>query len=136
MYIMCIYIPVSGEPELVMIERERFNEEVCRLIECWAYDMVRVHSLYSCAQQTYLIVDDEGLLKHREINRVATKLAAPAHSYHLVGPAVLIVEDFVDGEPDVGSLSQVELEIWLHCINRLLEKERLIEYQMEVEQDE
>lgn len=54
-----------------------------------------------------MIVDEEGLLKDYEVNPMASYLY---NGNYIVGNAVIMKEGYVDGEPDIVGLNDVESE--------------------------
>ena len=67
------------------------------------------------AADTFLLVDDEGLLKDKKLNTKASKIAG----FPIFGTAIVVKTAFIDGEKDFCGLPQDEA---LHIIEYLSER--------------
>ena len=68
------------------------------------YEIVRCRSL---PFKYLMLVDDCGLLKSLPVNPVASELyGIQIHGCPICGPALIMREDFVDGEPDIVGMTE------------------------------
>lgn len=81
------------------------------------YEIVRCRSL---PFKFLMLVDDCGLLKELPINGIASELyGVRVHGCPICGPAVIMREDMVDGEPDIVGMTEedtAELVRILRCL--------------------
>ena len=79
------------------------NEVIHAALDSY-YEIVRCRSL---PHKYLMLVDDCGLLKSLPVNPVASELyGIRIHGCPICGPALIMREDFVDGEPDIVGMTE------------------------------
>lgn len=79
------------------------NEVIHAALDSY-YEIVRCRSL---PFKYLMLVDDCGLLKSLPVNPVASELyGIRIHGCPICGPALIMREDFVDGEPDIVGMTE------------------------------
>ncbi len=102
-----------------LIETKEFdvlNEDVNDVVRAALggafYEIVRIRNM---SHKFLMLVDDEGCLKNLQLNPVASELyGIRVHGCPIVGPAVIMREDIVDGEPDIVGLDDDDLAEFIH----------------------
>ena len=108
-----------------LIETKEFdvlNEDVNDVIHAALggsfYEIVRLRTM---SHEFLMMVDDEGILKNLQLNPVASELyGIRIHGCPIVGNAVIMREDMVDGEPDIVGLSDEDLAEFIHKLRGLV----------------
>ena len=113
------YIRVSPEG---LIETKDFdplediNDVIHDALEGSFYEIVRCRSL---PHKFLMLVDDCGLLKDLDYNDVASELyGVRIHGCPIVGPAIFMREDMVDGEPDIVGLTEEDTAELINCFRK------------------
>ena len=82
------------------------------------YEIVRCRSL---PHKFLMLVDDCGLLKELPINGIASELyGVRVHGCPICGPAVIMREDMVDGEPDIVGLTEEDTAEFIQLLHGVL----------------
>ena len=116
------YVLISPDGLLETKEFDVLKEDVNDVIHAALggsfYEIVRLHNM---SHKFLMMVDDEGLLKNLQLNPVASELyGIRIHGCPIVGNAVIMREDFVDGEPDIVGLTDDDLAEFIHKLRGLV----------------
>lgn len=77
------------------------------------FDLVRCRAL---PHKFLMLVDDCGLLKNLQLNPIAQLL----YGQPIAGTAIIMREDFYDGEPDIFGLTSEDVEELMHKLRGLI----------------
>ena len=98
-------ISTTGRMEIRTFDprKEDINDVIREQLNGAFYEIVRCRSL---PHKFLMLVDDCGFLEGLEYNDVASALyGVKMHGCPIVGTAVIMREDYVDGEPDIFGLT-------------------------------
>ena len=115
---LVVFVPANGKPEKRHINADDTLHEFQRLVGGY----IEIVRPYMLPNDWVMVIDEEGKLKGKPVNRVCTALYASSWD-NIVGDAFLLREDMVeteDGmEPDLVGLSEAEAD---DCISRFIPK--------------
>lgn len=118
--ITCIYIPARGRCTCMCIKYEEFNRKACEAIGCSTYDFPRI----AMSGDYHLLVDDEGLLRDKPLNPIASVLYSPTGQGIIVGDALLCAVGInEDGEPDIADIPIGDDVILTSLLNSMIEED-------------
>lgn len=113
-----IQISTDGMIEVKTFDTSEDINDVIHAALSSYYEIVRCRSL---SHKFLMLVDDCGLLKDLPINDVASELyGVRIHGCPICGPAVIMREDFVDGEPDIVGLDPDDVAEFIHKLRGLI----------------
>lgn len=100
------------------VQTEDVNDVIHAALDGSFYEIVRIRNI---GNKYIMLVDDEGVLKHLRLNPVASELyGIRIHGCPIVGNAVIMREDLVDGEPDIVGLTDDDLAEFIHKLRGLV----------------
>lgn len=102
-----VYLEPKQAPRAVEIPDADDHEKLKSIHEYLGGYMEIVRPMY-LPEEFVMLVDDEGLLKDLQINEIGTALYG-FRSGAIVGPALILREGFVNGEPDLISLTDLDV---------------------------
>ena len=101
------YLTISTDGLIEIKTFDPLNEDVNDVIHAALdsyYEIVRCRTL---PHKFLMLVDDCGVLKSLPVNALASELyGVRVHGCPICGPAVIMREDIVDGEPDIVGLTE------------------------------
>ena len=109
-----VVITTNDEVRIVDMERDQDGFLLKDLQQAVGGFTEIVHPMY--LERPYVVIcDDEGVLKHKQLNRIAS------HWYGggMVGDIVVMKEGFYDGEPDIVGLNEFEAQMILNRASEL-----------------
>lgn len=115
-----LLIMPSGRMEIRTFDsgKEDVNDVLHRELNGGFYEIVRPFTL---PHKFLVMVDDCGLLKDLEYNHIASEIyGQKRHGGVIVGPAVIMREDFVDGEPDIVGLTYEDVDELVDSMKRII----------------
>ena len=91
---------------------EDINDVIHAALDGAFYEIVRIRNM---SHKYLMLVDDEGCLKAFDINPVASELyGIRVHGCPIVGPAVIMCEDIIEGEPDIVGMTDEDVSEFIH----------------------
>ena len=105
-----LFLKPSGEITLEKLPVGDWKD-VTELLDGW---MEIVRPMYELPRPYVLVVDEEGVLKGLPIN----PLASMCYGSGICGPAVIMAEGWVDGEPDLIGLTDDQITYAIGALRR------------------
>lgn len=115
------YLTISPDGSIEVKTFDPLNEDVNDVIHdalSSYYEIVRCRIL---PHKYLMMVDDCGVLKNLQLNPVASELyGIRVHGCPICGPAVIMREDIVDGEPDIVGMTEEDTAEFIRILRGLV----------------